>query len=181
MRNAFTFKATSIPSKKIYLLVYICRHILIRNDGYTAVVWLNPSFGAITMYGAIQKDIQQKMHKRLLILLGWFFILLSVIGVLVPILPTTPFLVLALALFANSSPRFHQMLLNNRWFGKVLKQWEEKHTVTRVIKIRATLITLVSFLVSIFLVRENWGLQVMLLIIAGVLLFYLWRLKEEEN
>jgi len=132
------------------------------------------------MYSAIQKDIQQKMQKKLLILLGWFFVLLSALGLLLPILPTTPFLILALALFANSSPKFHQMLLNNRWFGEVLKQWEENRTVTRAIKNRATLLVIISFSVSIFLVREYWILQVMLATIASVLLFYVWRLKEEE-
>ena len=125
--------------------------------------------------------LQKNMQKKLLMLLGWFFVLLSAIGLLLPILPTTPFLILALALFANSSPRFHQMLLNNRWFGPVLKQWEENKTVTRSIKLRAILLVLVSFPVSIFLVREYLILQVMLIAIASILLFYISRLKEEEH
>lgn len=129
------------------------------------------------MVNALQKNMQQKI----LILLGLFFILLSAIGLLLPILPTTPFLILALALFSNSSPKFHQMLLSNRWFGPILKQWEENKTVTRSIKIRATLLVLLSFSVSIFLVREYWMLQVMLVTIASILLFYIWCLKEEEN
>ena len=58
------------------------------------------------MYDALQKNMQ----KKLLMLIGWFFVLLSAIGLFLPVLPTTPFLILALALFANSSPKFHQML-----------------------------------------------------------------------
>jgi len=123
----------------------------------------------------------QPLQKKVLILLGWFFILLSVIGILVPILPTTPFLILALALFANSSPKFHQMLLNNRRFGPVLRQWEENKTVTRHIKIRATLLILVSFSLSIFLVQQSLILQTMLVIIASILLVYIWRLKEGKS
>lgn len=121
------------------------------------------------------------MQKKFLILLGWFFVALSAIGLVLPLLPTTPFLILALALFANSSPKFHQMLLNNRWFGAVLKRWEENRTVTRRIKIKATALILISFPVSIFLVRNYWSLQALLIIIASILLFYIWRLKEEEN
>lgn len=177
MWNASTHEAASISTEKIYLLVYFCRYIFIRYDGFTAMVWLNPSIGAITMVDALQKN----MHKNLLILLGWFFILLSAIGLLLPILPTTPFLILALALFANSSPKFHQMLLNNRWFGPILKQWEENKTVTRSIKVRAILLVLISFPISIFLVREVWMLQIMLLTIASILLFYIWRLKEDNH
>jgi len=138
------------------------------------MVWLNPSIGPINMYDSLQKNMQ----KKFLMLLGWFFVLLSIVGLLLPLLPTTPFLILALALFANSSPKFHQMLLNNRWFGSVLKNWEESRTVTRSIKIKATLLVLISFPVSIFLVRDYWILQTLLITIASILLFYIWRLKE---
>ena len=72
------------------------------------------------------------------------------------------------------------MLLHNRWFGNVLKQWEENKTVTRNIKLKATLLVLISFPLSIFLVRDFWILQTLLIIIASILLFYIWRLKEEE-
>ena len=118
------------------------------------------------------------IQKNLLILLGWLFVLLGAIGVLVPILPTTPFLILALALFAKSSPKFHQMLLDNRWLGKILRQWEEEKTVSRQIKIRASLLIFVSFSISIYWVREVFLLQWMLLAIAITLLFFIWRLKE---
>ena len=118
------------------------------------------------------------IQKNLLILLGWLFVLLGAIGILVPTLPTTPFLILALALFAKSSPKFHQMLLDNRWLGKILRQWEEEKTVSRQIKIRASLLIFVSFSISIYWVREVFLLQWMLLAIAITLLFFIWRLKE---
>ena len=123
----------------------------------------------------------QTLQKKLMVGLGWFFILLSAIGVLLPILPTTPFLILALTIFANSSPKFHQMLLNNRWFGPLLKDWEDNKTVSRQLKIRATLIVLASFSFSVFMVRNSWILQIMLIMIAVILLFYLWRLKEANS
>ncbi len=118
------------------------------------------------------------IQNNLFILLGWLFVLLGVIGILVPILPTTPFLILALALFAKSSPKFHQMLLDNRWLGKILRQWEEEKAVSRQIKIRASLLIFVSFSISIYWVREVFLLQWMLLAIAITLLFFIWRLKE---
>ena len=123
----------------------------------------------------------QALQKKLMVLLGWFFILLSAVGVLVPILPTTPFLILALTIFANSSPRFHQMLLDNRWFGPILKDWEENQTVTRRIKLRATFLVLISFSLSTFLVGYSWILQIMLVTIAVILLVFIWRLKETST
>lgn len=113
-----------------------------------------------------------------MIALGWFFIFLGAIGVVLPILPTTPFLILALGLFAKSSPRFHSMLLNNRYFGAALKDWEETKTVTRKTKTRATLLIIVSFSLSIYILQGRLALQVMLVCIAAILLFFIWRLKE---
>ena len=118
------------------------------------------------------------MHKNLLIIFGWFFVLLGAIGVLLPVLPTTPFLILALAMFAKSSPRFHQMLLNNRWFGGLLKQWEMSKTVSRPVKKRASLLLLISFSISIAFLHDRLRLQLMLVAIAIVFLVFIWRLKE---
>ena len=123
--------------------------------------------------------MKQTVHKNLLIVLGWFFVLLGAIGVLLPILPTTPFLILALALFANSSPRFHKMLLNNRWFGEILKQWDESKTVSRRIKLRASLLLLASFTISIVLLQGRMPLQLLLVSIAVIFLIFIWQLKEQ--
>ena len=122
--------------------------------------------------------VRQKLYKNLLIILGWFFILLGAIGILLPIFPTTPFLILALALFANSSPRFHQMLLDNRWFGNVLKQWSETKTVTRQVKFRASALILVSFSISIAVLQGRLLLQAFLVTIAVILLIFVWQLEE---
>ncbi len=122
--------------------------------------------------------MKKTIQKNLFISLGWIFVILAAIGVILPILPTTPFLILALALFAKSSPKFHQMLLNHPWFGDLLRQWEKTKTVTRKIKIRASLLIVASFSISIYLVKEVLLLQLMLLVIAAILLFFIWRLKE---
>ena len=123
--------------------------------------------------------MRQRLHKKLLILLGWFFILLATVGVILPILPTTPFLIVALALFAKSSPRFHQMLLNNRWFGGMLKQWDKNKTVSRRIKVRASLLVFASFSLSIALLQGRIALQIMLIVIAVVFLTFIWQLREK--
>jgi uncharacterized membrane protein YbaN (DUF454 family) len=118
------------------------------------------------------------MTRILFISLGWFFILLGIIGIVLPILPTTPFLILALALFAKSSSRFHQMLLNNRWVGASLKQWEEKKSVSRQTKLNACILVIASFSISIAILHGRVELQAFLIITAAVLLFFIWRLKE---
>lgn len=120
----------------------------------------------------------QNLRNKLLITLGWFFVILGAIGIVLPILPTTPFLILALGLFAKSSPRFHRMLLNNRYFGAALKDWEQTKTVKRKVKTRATYFVIVSFSASLLVLHGRWGLQLMLVCIAAILLFTIWRLDE---
>ncbi|GFO71132.1 hypothetical protein BJAS_P0392 [Bathymodiolus japonicus methanotrophic gill symbiont] len=81
--------------------------------------------------------MRKRIKKYILTLLGLLCVDLGVMGAVLPVLPTTPFLLLALACFANSSPRFHHKLLNNRWFGAALQQWEAKRSITRTTKIQA--------------------------------------------
>ncbi len=118
------------------------------------------------------------MQRTLLIVTGWIFVLLGVIGAVLPVLPTTPFLIVALFVFARSSPRFHRMLLENRWFGPGLKQWERDRTVTRQTKRTASVLIAVTFLISIAFMYERQELQLFLLVLATVLLLFIWRLKE---
>jgi len=123
--------------------------------------------------------MKKLITNHLLIILGWFLVLLGLIGVVLPILPTTPFMILAAALFAKSSPRFHKMLLNNKYVGEVLRDWEERHVVNPRIKKRATVLILITFSMSIAILHGQVGLQLMLVAIALILLFLLWRIKED--
>ncbi len=125
--------------------------------------------------------MRKQIKKYLLILLGLLFVALGIIGALMPILPTTPFLLLALACFANSSPHFHQMLLNNRWFGGILRQWEESHSITRASKIKAMILIVLTFGLSIWILEERLILQLGLLMMGIILLTFLWKLKEPEE
>ena len=89
--------------------------------------------------------MRHKIKRWFLFVAGGFFFALGLIGVLLPLLPTTPFMILAAACFASSSPRFHQALLNNRWFGADLRRWESSRTMKRVTKKRATVLIILTF------------------------------------
>ncbi len=118
--------------------------------------------------------------RTLLIIFGWFFVLLGVIGVFLPLLPTTIFLIIALFLFAESSPRFHQMLLDNRWFGEDLRRWQKQKSVTRQTKRKATWAIVIAFMISIALLYQRVELQILLLVLGSILLVYIWRLDETK-
>ena len=124
--------------------------------------------------------MRTKVKHYLLISLGWFFILLGAIGAVLPLLPTTPFLILALACFAESSPRFHRMLLAHKWFGPPLAQWEKTKTIRRKIKLKVMILIVATFSISIFILSGRMGLQLMLVCFCLILLAFVWRLKESE-
>ena len=124
--------------------------------------------------------MRKQIKKYLLILFGLLSLTLGIIGAVLPILPTTPFLILALACFSNSSPRFHRMLLNNRWFGSALQQWEESRTINRTSKLKAMILVVLTFSLSIGILHGKLQLQIGLLVIGSILLAFMWRLKEAK-
>ena len=123
----------------------------------------------------------EHLKRSIFLVLGSLFFIVGLIGVLVPILPTTPFMILSAACFAESSPRFHKMLLNNRWFGEDLRRWEDNRTMKRATKKRATWIIVITFTLSISILWGNTVWQLLLLCTALLLLFFLWRIAEQSK
>ena len=68
---------------------------------------------------------------------GWVFFALGVIGALLPALPTTPFMLLALWCFSRSSKRFHDWLYHHRIFGPRLQDWHEHRVIPLPVKLVA--------------------------------------------
>ena len=91
------------------------------------------------------------------IALGLFFLLLGGIGVVLPLLPTTPFVLLAAACFARSSPRLHAWVLRSRLFGPLLRDWERNKCVSRKVKLLALIMmAAVGGLSIAFYVPAGW-------------------------
>ncbi len=83
---------------------------------------------------------------------------LAGLGVLLPGLPTTPFLLLAAAAFARSSPRLHQRLLDNRIFGPLIRNWQANRTISLGAKLSAVgSIAVLGGATLVFLVPSNTG------------------------
>jgi len=120
------------------------------------------------------------LARYLLLGCGLTFTALGALGAFLPVLPTTPFLLVAVACFARSSPRFHQRLLENRIFGPYLAQWQKDHTVPREAKRKAYGLILLTFSLSIWLVEAAW-LRWTLVGIGLALVVFLMSLRTTEN
>ena len=91
------------------------------------------------------------------------------IGVVLPVLPTTPFLLLAAYCFAQSSDRWHAWLLNNKYFGGLIQSWETNRCISKQTKIVALTSMFLVGGVSAWFAIEATGLRVMVfvLMLAG--------------
>jgi len=117
----------------------------------------------------------------LLLAAGWLFVGLGVLGALLPVLPTTPFLLLAAACFARSSERFYAWLLDNRVFGPLIRDWRAHRAIPRHAK-RVAIAAIVVALGSstIFAVEHAWG-RVALVATGIVLVGFLLRIPNREE
>ncbi len=118
------------------------------------------------------------VKKLLLISLGFVAVFLAIAGAFLPLLPTTPFLLLAVACFARSSKKFHHMLLTNRYFGQTICDWQEHRCIDKKVKLRAYCFIIVSFSFSIFWVGIIY-LKIMLFLMMLGLLCFLYRVAEK--
>ncbi|AIR67533.1 DUF454 family protein [Cedecea neteri] len=115
------------------------------------------------------------MKRLILLIIGWLAVVLATLGVILPLLPTTPFLLLAAWCFARSSPRFHHWLLYRSWFGSYLRHWQTHRAMPRGAKPKAILFILVTFALSLWLVKLVW-VRLLLLVILCALLVFMWRI-----
>ena len=111
-----------------------------------------------------------------LVVLGWLAIILGAIGIILPLLPTTPFLLLAAFFFSRSSPRFHQWLITHRWFGEYIDNFQSGRGMTRRSKISTVLLIWLSIgLSTLFFVPILWGKLLLLRIALCVSVFIISR------
>ena len=123
------------------------------------------------------KKRKQKIVSALLLIAGTLSLTLGAIGIFLPILPTTPFLLLAAACYLRSSERMHKWLLGNRWFGEYIRNYQEGRGIPLKTKIAAMTFLWITIIYSAFFVLDEILIaQVALLLIASAVSVHLIRL-----
>jgi len=103
--------------------------------------------------------------------LGWLFFAIGAVGVILPVLPTTPFMLLALWAFARSSERFHNWLFTHRFFGPPLQQWEKYRVIPMAAKIMSISVMSLSFIFMMLYSSADLWLK---LLITALMLYGAW-------
>lgn len=110
---------------------------------------------------------------------GFLALFLGVLGAILPVLPTTPFILLAAACFARGSEHFHRKLLENRITGPIIFEWRMYRSIPGHIKRWVYVLMALSFSSSILIVPELWQ-KMMLVVIGSILVFFIWRIPVRE-
>ena len=122
------------------------------------------------------------MLKKLLATLGVISLALGIIGAFLPLLPTTPFVLLSAYLFAKSSEKFHQRLLNHKIFGQLIRDYNEDKSIPLHAKIIAISTMWPSMLFAIFYIAtDKLWLQILLATIATGVTIHILRYKTKKR
>ncbi|MFI3332883.1 MAG: YbaN family protein [Rikenellaceae bacterium] len=120
--------------------------------------------------------------KLLLIALGTLSLTLGILGIILPLLPTTPFLLLSATLYMHSSPKLHNWLLGHRYLGGYIRNYQEHRVIPLKVKIMSTSLLWITILSSIFTIcSDKIFIQLLLLIIAICVTWHILAHKSNDN
>jgi uncharacterized membrane protein YbaN (DUF454 family) len=110
-----------------------------------------------------------------LVVVGTGALVLGIIGIVVPVLPTTPFLLLAAGSYARSSERLHRWLMNNRHLGEPIRNYRDSRAVQLHVKVYAIVVLWAGIAISIVAIGGFW-LPLILVAIALAVTAHIVRL-----
>lgn len=120
------------------------------------------------------------MIKLLLIITGSVALSLAVIGVFLPILPTTPLVLVAAACYAKGSRRMYRWIVSNKYFGPVVRDWETTRSITYKAKLVSLLFMNTSIIISMIITRNNLFITALLLASAVMANFVIGRIPVKK-
>lgn len=127
------------------------------------------------------KKHSSKHVRYVLVAIGTVSLALGLIGIILPLLPTTPFLLLSAACYARSSDRFHDALLANRVFGPPIKEWHDYRSVAKKTKIVSIIVVIISFGITIGFVLNASLPRIILSVVALGIIIILLLLPTRKN
>ncbi len=121
-----------------------------------------------------------KIKKTLYLAIGYLSFVLGFIGMFLPILPTTPFMIVALWAFSKGSVKMHRWLINHSRFGGSLRDWEQYKVIP--IKAKLTALAFISISISYLVFFSNVPIYAVILAISSMLgaLIYVFTRKSER-
>ena len=117
----------------------------------------------------------------LLVAVGIVATLVGIVGAFVPVLPTTPFLLVAAACFARASPKLDRMLTGSATFGPTILEWRRHRSIPWRTKLVAIGLMSVMIAVSAVLFVRPWWAQALLVAVGAATGAWLWRIPSRDR
>jgi uncharacterized membrane protein YbaN (DUF454 family) len=114
------------------------------------------------------------------LVVGLLALALGAIGIALPLLPTTPFILVAAFAFAQSSEKLHQWLLDHNVFGPLIDNWQRHGAISRRAKVLSVVSMAALLLISVAMVAPPAVIIVQLVVLGGAALFILTRPEPPE-
>ncbi|WP_187114581.1 YbaN family protein [Fusobacterium necrophorum] len=121
-------------------------------------------------------DVIVIVKRNILLGIAWISLILGGIGIFLPLLPTTPFILLSAFCFQKSSERFHQWILNSPIFGKYIRDYQEQKGITLKNKIVAITFMALGMLFSAYKVPNTY-MRISLAVIFIAVSYHIWKIK----
>jgi len=125
--------------------------------------------------------MKQRFVRVALIVAGTISTALGILGIFVPILPTTPFLLLAAACYSRSSQRFYDWLLNNKYFGNYIRNYRERKAIPLKVKVLTLAVLWATIGCSVTFAVEILFVRVLLIMIAIGVSIHIFSLRTLHN
>jgi len=110
--------------------------------------------------------MQLNFKKKLFLTAGVIFTAIGAIGIITPVLPTTPFLLLAAGCFIRSSQKAYNWLLSNKLFGTYLKNYLEQKGMTLRMKVSTIMLMWIAIILSIYTVIDSIVIRILFIALA---------------
>lgn len=120
------------------------------------------------------------MKNTILLIIGIAALILAAMGVFVPVLPTTPFVLLAGGCFSISSPKLSAWLKKSKFFGSYIENYENNTGIPKKVKIKAICIVWTGIILSMILL-QNILINSILVLIAACISIYLGKMKVKKE
>ena len=125
--------------------------------------------------------VSGKMMRGIYIVVGTIALVIGAIGLFLPVIPTTPLVILAAACYYRGSERLHAWILRSRWFGGTIKNYQAGRGLTRDTKVRAISMMWAMILISAWFFVSNLFVRVAMIGVAIGVTVYLVRLPTLER
>lgn len=118
------------------------------------------------------------LHKVIFVFLGFLSLGIGILGIFLPILPTTPLVILAAYFFSKGSKRLHRWLTENPYFGEMIKDWEGHKVIPLKAKVLATSMIIPSFAYTLIFVPVAVWIKIIVTCIGAYALHFIWTKPE---